>query len=57
MIKTKNLQASNLDALLFLVRHLLILKEVTQNLDLAQRVVDPKIPFAGVTGEPVQIVD
>jgi conserved oligomeric Golgi complex subunit 3 len=41
---------SSLDSQLFLVRHLLILKEITQNLDLVHRDVDPTIDLASVTG-------
>ncbi|KAF8882705.1 Sec34-like family-domain-containing protein [Infundibulicybe gibba] len=40
---------TTLDGRLFLVRHLLILKEITQNLDLVQRDVEPSIDFSGVT--------
>jgi conserved oligomeric Golgi complex subunit 3 len=36
MLKTRNPPTSHMDAQLFLVRHLLILKEITQNLDLGQ---------------------
>lgn len=39
-----------LDAQLFLVRHLLILKEMTQNLDFAQSNTQPNIDLGGVTG-------
>lgn len=40
-IKAKNTPASALDGALFLVRHLFILKEMTQNLDLSQRNAAP----------------
>jgi hypothetical protein len=49
-IKLRNSE-STLDGHLFLVRHLLILKEMTHNLDLAHRNVDfSGIDFTGVTG-------
>lgn len=39
-----------MDAHLFLARHLLILKEMTHNLDFVQRDVQPTIDLGGVTG-------
>ena len=50
MIRSKNTPSSKLDAPLFLVRHLLILKEMTHNLDFVQRDVQPRIDLGGVTG-------
>jgi hypothetical protein len=51
MIKARSPSTNHLDSQLFLVRHLLILKEITQNLDLAQRDVGSSISFGGVTGK------
>ncbi|PBK78097.1 Sec34-domain-containing protein [Armillaria solidipes] len=48
-LKLKNPPTSRLDGQLFLIRHLLIMKEITNNLDLVQRDYDPSINFAGVT--------
>lgn len=53
-LKAKNLPNSTLDGQLFLVRHILILKEMTQNLDFASTkdkdsVV--RIDLGGVTGK------
>ncbi|KII92962.1 hypothetical protein PLICRDRAFT_37778 [Plicaturopsis crispa FD-325 SS-3] len=48
-IRIRNPPTSILDGHLFLVRHLLILKEMTHNLDLVQRDVEPNIDFGGVT--------
>jgi hypothetical protein len=53
-IARKKPPSSTLDGSLFLVRHLLILKEVTQNLDLASKEGEPK--FAGATGMFVRFV-
>lgn len=50
MIKSRNPPSSVLDGHLFLVRHLLILKEITNKLELVQRDSDPVISYAGVTG-------
>lgn len=50
MLKLRNPPTSTLDANLFLARHLLILKEIAQNLDLVQRDIEPRIDFGGVTG-------
>lgn len=50
MLKLRNPPKSTLDANLFLARHLLILKEIAQNLDLVQRDIEPRIDFGGVTG-------
>ena len=47
MIEQKN---TPFDGHLFLVRHLLILKEMTHNLDFSQNYAGPKF---GVTGEPL----
>ncbi|KAF9012256.1 Sec34-domain-containing protein [Hymenopellis radicata] len=50
IIKMKNPPTTNLDGQLFLVRHLLIMKEITNNLELVQRDYDPNsINFSGVT--------
>ncbi|KAJ7592675.1 Sec34-like family-domain-containing protein [Mycena floridula] len=48
-IAARNPPMSGLDGSLFLVRHLLILKEITNKLDLVQRDVELNITFAGVT--------
>ena len=49
MIRSKNTPSSMLAAQLFIVRHLLILKEMTHNLDFARKDVQP-IDLDGVTG-------
>ncbi|KAF8647847.1 hypothetical protein AX16_006515 [Volvariella volvacea WC 439] len=49
IIKSRNPPQSILDGQLFLVRHLLILKEIAGNLSLVQRDVESDIDFAGVT--------
>ncbi|KAI0935438.1 hypothetical protein AcV7_003871 [Taiwanofungus camphoratus] len=48
-LKSKNPPSSVLDGQLFLVRHLLILKEMTQNLDLEQKNTSRSTDFLGVT--------
>lgn len=50
-IRSKNTPSSKLDAPLFLVRHLLILKEITHNLDFAHKDVQPSVDLGGVTGQ------
>ncbi|KAI0633496.1 Sec34-domain-containing protein [Trametes polyzona] len=47
-LKSKNPPASVYDGHLFLLRHLLILKEMTQNLDLVHRDVDRGVVLPGV---------
>ncbi|KAH9858997.1 Sec34-domain-containing protein [Lenzites betulinus] len=47
-LRSKNPPNSVLDGHLFLLRHLLILKEMTQNLDLVHRNVDRGIDLSGV---------
>ncbi|KAM5533738.1 hypothetical protein V8D89_012611 [Ganoderma adspersum] len=47
-LKSKNPPSSVFDGQLFLARHLLILKEMTQNLDLVHRSVDRRIDLSGV---------
>lgn len=51
IIGQRNAPASTLDGELFLVRHLLILKEVTNNLDLAGRETQRQTGQGGVTGK------
>ncbi|PCH35965.1 Sec34-domain-containing protein [Wolfiporia cocos MD-104 SS10] len=48
-LKSKNPPTSTLDGQLFLVRYLLILKEMTQNLDLKTENPERKIDLSGVT--------
>ncbi|GJE92841.1 Sec34 domain-containing protein [Phanerochaete sordida] len=48
-LKSKNPPSSILDGQLFLVRHVLILKEITQNLDFASRDPERVVDFTGVT--------
>ncbi|CDO75690.1 hypothetical protein BN946_scf184585.g3 [Trametes cinnabarina] len=48
MIKSRKPPESEYDGHLFLLRHLLILKEVTQNLDLVRRNVDRSVALSGV---------
>ncbi|EKM54776.1 uncharacterized protein PHACADRAFT_197206 [Phanerochaete carnosa HHB-10118-sp] len=48
-LKSKNPPSSILDGQLFLVRHVLILKEITQNLDFASREPERVVDFTGVT--------
>lgn len=50
-IGQRNAPASTLDGELFLVRHLLILKEVTNNLDLAGREIQQQTSQGGMTGK------
>ncbi|RPD58666.1 Sec34-domain-containing protein [Lentinus tigrinus ALCF2SS1-6] len=47
-LKSKNPPSSIFEGQLFLARHLLILKEMTQNLDLVQRDVDRGIDLSGM---------
>ena len=47
-LKSKNPPSSVLDGQLFLVRHLLILKEMTQNLDFATKDSDRTLDLTGV---------
>lgn len=49
-LKSKSPPTSILDGHLFLVRHILILKEITQNLDFASRDPERVVDFIGVTG-------
>lgn len=51
IIRQRNAPASTLDGELFLLRHLLILKEVTNNLDLAGRDTQQQSGQGGVTGD------
>ena len=51
IIGQRNAPASTLDGELFLVRHLLILKEVANNLDLAGRDTQRQTGQGGVTGD------
>ena len=51
-LKSKSPPVSVLDGQLFLVRHVLILKEITQNLDFASRDPERVVDFTGVTGMP-----
>ncbi|KAJ3521442.1 hypothetical protein NM688_g9016 [Phlebia brevispora] len=48
-LKTKNPPSSTFDGQLFLVRHLLILKEMTQNLDFATKDADRTLDLTAVT--------
>ena len=43
---------NSIESQLFLIRHLLILKEMTQNLDFATKNPDRTLDLSGVTGEP-----
>jgi hypothetical protein len=47
MIEQQNKASSKYDGCLFLVRHLLILKEMTNTLDIGQGYVEPKLPVTG----------
>jgi hypothetical protein len=44
-----------LDGQLFLIRHLLILKEVANNLDYTPKDAEPRIDIGGMTGEYLYI--
>ena len=49
-IRSKHAWGSILDSYLFLVRHLLILKEITQNLDLENKNPERGVELSGMTG-------
>lgn len=51
MIAGKNPPSTKLDGQLFLIRHLLILKEMTNNLNLVHRDENDPIDLRHVTGE------
>ena len=50
-LKSKNPPTTEYEGHLFLLRHLLILKEMTQNLDLVHRNVDRGLDLLGVNGK------
>ena len=51
MIKKRSPPTTLLDGQLFLVRHLLILKEIVHNLSLTNKETDPNDNLTGVTGK------
>ncbi|KAH7923166.1 Sec34-domain-containing protein [Leucogyrophana mollusca] len=57
MLKLRSPPSSNLDGELFLVRHLLILKEVANNLDFVRKDAEPRADFGGMTDTLASILN